>query len=235
MDTELLKKSVYETCQIMLNDSQLALLDKYTDLLLKWNEKVNLTAITDENEIIYKHFCDSLSVLKYVDINGKSLIDIGTGAGFPGVPLNIACDVNVTLLDSLNKRVTFLCSLINELGLKDIHAVHLRAEDGGSDPNYRHKYDFAVSRAVSKLNVLCEYCLPFVKKGGMFIAYKGPDIGGEIEEGNKAIAVLGGKYIKTENLNINGNGRSLVFIAKIKDTPPKYPRNAGLISKNPIM
>lgn len=219
-----------------LNSKQITEFDEYTKLLLEWNEKINLTAITDVNDIHVKHFIDCLEIAKYVK-SGEKLIDIGTGAGFPGIPLKINNEnLNVTLVDSLNKRVMFLNDVIEKLNLNGIEAIHARAEDMGKDKNYREKYDVAVSRAVASLNVLVEYLLPLVKVGGRCICMKGPNAQEEIENAQNAIKILGGKIDKIENLELpeNGGTRTIIIIKKIKNTDKKYPRKAGEPSKKPL-
>lgn len=223
---------------ISLTKDEVILYQKYIDVLLEWNAHVNLTAITDLDEIVVKHFLDSLAVLQSLPKGqGSSLLDIGTGAGFPGVPIKISGQkINVVLLDSLNKRVSFLNHLITELKLKDICAVHGRAEDFGHDENYRAKFDFVVSRAVAKLSVLAELCLPFARVGGLFVAYKGPKAEEEVMEAENSLGLLGGKVVKLEKVQLPGTEeeRVLVFIQKEMDTPGKYPRKAGIPEKRPL-
>lgn len=217
------------------------LIDKfktYKELLKEWNEKINLTAITDDDEIDIKHFLDSITVLKtgYIK-SGDTIIDIGTGGGFPGIPIKILKDdTKVVLLDSLNKRINFLNEVINELNLKNITTIHGRAEDFGKDENYREKFDIVVSRAVASLNILSEYCIPFVKVGGNFIALKGPDIKNEIEESKNALKILGGEIIDKIEIKLPSSDIThyLVVIKKIKETSKKYPRKAGKPKKNPL-
>lgn len=220
-----------------LNSEQIEKLNIYGNLLLEWNEKINLTAITNTNEVVFKHFLDSLFALKYFKFGQEAkVIDVGTGAGFPGIVLKIARpDIKLTLLDSLNKRITFLNEVINKLEFADAQAVHLRAEEGGKNPLYREKYDVATARAVASLNVLSEYCMPYVKKGGTFLSLKGPGALEEIESAKKAIKLLGGEkaeifYEKQEEIG----ERNIITIKKISQTPPKYPRNSGKISKQPL-
>lgn len=208
----------------------------YMNLLLKWNEKINLTAIVDEDEIILKHFIDSASVLKYID-NNESLIDIGTGAGFPGIPLKIMKDdLDVTLMDSLNKRITFLEEVIENLSLKNIKAIHSRAEDLARKTNYREKYDIAVSRAVANLNTLLEYMMPFVKIGGKCICMKGANIDEELSNAKNVVRELGGKIIKVDDFTLPDSDykRNIIIIQKINKINPKYPRKAGIPSKEPL-
>ena len=219
---------------IMFRKEQIEQFYEYMRLLKEWNEKINLTAITEPKEIITKHFIDSLTVLPYINENDK-VIDIGTGAGFPGIPLKIAKpELNITLLDSLNKRITFLEEVISKLGLTDIYCIHGRAEEYALEK--REFYDVAVSRAVAELPVLLEYLLPFVKVGGRCICMKGPKAIEEIEKSNKALEILGGKIEKVENIKIEGEmDRNIIIIAKIKSTPSNYPRKAGTANKKPII
>lgn len=220
-----------------LTEGQISQFSAYKDLLLEWNEKINLTAITDPFEIATKHFLDSLFGLKFLE-KSKSLIDIGTGAGFPGIPLKIARPyISLTLLDSLNKRLTFLNETVSLLGLDDVKTVHSRAEDGGLIKSpLREKFDVGVSRAVSRLNVLSEYCLPYIKVGGMFLAYKGSDNEDEINEAKNAIKLLGGEISEVYNYIIPETDitHSIIAISKIKNTPEKYPRQQGKIKKQPL-
>ena len=207
----------------------------YMELLREWNEKINLTAITDEEGILVKHFFDSCSISEFVD-NSK-IIDVGTGAGFPGLPLKIVNDtLNLTLVDSLNKRIKFLNEVKNKLGLKNVETVHGRAEDVGIDNKYREKYDFAVSRAVAELRILVEYLLPLVKVGGKVIAMKGPNIDEEVENAKKAVKLLGGEIERIESFRLGNtdNERTVIIIKKIKNTESKYPRKAGIPRKNPL-
>ncbi len=223
---------------VELNQAQLKQFMTYKDMLIEWNEKMNLTAITDDREIILKHFVDCLALCSGADMSGKKIIDVGTGAGFPGVPVKIACpDIDITLLDSLNKRILFLNELTKALGLEKTDCVHLRAEDGGNDKGLREGFDMCISRAVANLAVLCEYCLPFVRVGGMFISMKGPDVSQEVSEAEKAIRVLGGEIseIKAVSIPETDINHSLIIINKIKPTPSKYPRKAGKVKKEPIM
>lgn len=211
---------------------------EYKKMLLEWNEKINLTAITDEREIIIKHFADSLSIVSNFEIApGASVIDVGTGAGFPGIPVKLARpDISMTLVDSLNKRVKFLEEVVASLHIEGTKAVHMRAEDGGQNPAFREKFDCCISRAVANLAVLSEYCLPFVKVGGVFVSLKGPKVEEEMAEGKKALDVLGGKVKEIIPVSIPNSDikHSLVIISKIKHTPPRYPRKAGTAAKSPI-
>ncbi len=208
----------------------------YMELLLEWNEKINLTAITDENDIVLKHFVDSLTIKKYISENEK-IIDIGTGAGFPGIPLAIMNKYNeITLMDSLNKRIVFLNDVIDKLKLNNVKAIHSRAEELARNKNHREKYDVAVSRAVANLSTLVEYMLPFVRIGGKCICMKGPNIEEELKNAKKAIKELGGEVIKIENFKLpeSDNERNIVIIKKIRETSSKYPRKSGTPSKEPI-
>ncbi len=232
IDTSLLKEKA-SFFGVSLNETALERFDKYAQLLIRTNKVMNLTAITEPEEIVIKHFADSLSALKYVDLPfGASVVDVGTGAGFPGVALLIARpDLELTLLDSLNKRLVFLQNVLNELDLK-AQTVHLRAEEGGRDKLYREKYDFAFSRAVASLPVLCEYCLPFVKVGGEFVALKASSADGEIAQSENALKLLGGEIISKNTFELFGRGeRNIIRIKKISQTPTKYPRQAAKIAQ----
>lgn len=211
---------------------------KYMNMIKEWNEKINLTAITDEDEIIKKHFIDSIKCYRFTEFkNLKSIIDIGTGAGFPGIPIKIAdSSKKVMLLDSLNKRINFLNEVIGQLNLKDIDTIHSRAEDLARKVEYREKFDAAVSRAVANMSVLSELCIPYVKVGGYFIAMKGPAVEAEIEESRNAIGMLGGKIEKIIPVDIEETElkHNIVIVKKIKSTPAAYPRKAGIITKKPL-
>ncbi len=218
-------------------DEDLDRFSTYASLLVEWNEKINLTAITEEDDIVIKHFIDSLTLLPHFKKDPLSLIDVGTGAGFPGIPLKISREnLNVTLLDSLDKRIKFLNEVGQALKLKGIRAIHGRAEDMGVKPEHRERYDVAVARAVAALPVLSEYCLPFVKPGGLFIAMKGPDGEKEAAESEKAFSVLGGKLEAVEKLILphSDNERCLILVRKCRHTPPAYPRKSGKPTKAPI-
>ena len=209
---------------------------KYKDLLLEWNEKINLTAITEEDDIILKHFIDSMTILKHIDEN-SSIVDVGTGAGFPGIPIKIASpSINVTLVDSLNKRLIFLEEVIKNLNLEKIKTVHSRAEEFGQNKNHREKFDIATSRAVANLSVLVEYLLPLVKVGGKCICMKGSDIEEELQNSKDAIKTLGGQIEKVEEFTLPESDikRNIIVIKKIKQTPNKYPRKPGVPSKSPL-
>ena len=219
-----------------ITDGQLEKLEVYYELLIEWNKKLNLTRITEPEEVAIKHFEDSLSLLKYYDIpQGATLIDVGTGAGFPGIPIKIVRpDVKVTLLDSLNKRLVFLKDVCEKIDI-DVNLVHSRAEIGGINPLYREKFDVAVSRAVARLNILSEYCLPYVKIGGAFVAMKGPDMQEEIAEGKKAVSILGGKEPQVNEFCLSdGSKRTIVVVEKEKDTLNKYPRQGVKIKNKPL-
>lgn len=247
-----------EAFGICLSEEQTERFMDYYELLIEWNSFMNLTAITDFDEVILKHFVDSLAIyqasafqktlklndrISEKDDHGKmqtsksSLIDIGTGAGFPGIPLKIVFEnMQITLLDSLNKRVNFLNTVIEKLNLKNIKAVHGRAEDFARQPDYREQYDFCVSRAVANLSTLSELCIPFVKKSGYFISYKSEKVKEELSTGKKAIEILGGKIedILEYQLPDSDMNRSLLLIRKEKNTPKKYPRKAGTPAKEPL-
>lgn len=230
-------KSATSGYKAELNEYQLNQLKKYYELLAEWNKKINLTAITDKQGVAVKHFADSLALLNYVDIpQNSSVIDVGTGAGFPGIVLKIARpDINLTLLDSLQKRLTFLENVLSELSL-DATIIHSRAEEGGQNMDLRESFDFSVSRAVARLNILCEYCLPYTRLSGKFIALKGPDAENEIADAKKAIQTLGGKLknIHSFSLAHDGGERTIIEIEKISPTPDKYPRNNGKIKAKPL-
>ncbi|MBR2723980.1 MAG: 16S rRNA (guanine(527)-N(7))-methyltransferase RsmG [Ruminococcus sp.] len=232
-------QNLYDECKnIGLELSPLVLdrFEKYYKLLIEYNERMNLTAITEENEVIIKHFCDSLFLLTKCDIKyGAKIIDVGTGAGFPGIPLLIARpDIKLTLLDGLNKRLVFLSDVLQELDLT-AEIVHSRAEDGGRDKKYREKFDVATSRAVARLNVLSEYCLPYVKKDGMFLAMKGPAAAEELQASDKALKILGGEVERVEEYSLSDESkRSIIIVKKMAHTHPAYPRHNSKIKKQPL-
>ncbi|HEX3032130.1 MAG TPA: 16S rRNA (guanine(527)-N(7))-methyltransferase RsmG [Bacillota bacterium] len=240
MKEELLKALV-KGCEaegIRLAEEQLQAFAHYAEMLVDWNNRVNLTAILDPQGIALKHFVDSLLCGKYFGLEGSlRLLDVGTGAGFPGIPLKIAYPLaELTLLDSLQKRIGFLSAVVEELNLDKVVAVHGRAEDVARLVQHREQYDVVVSRAVARLTVLAEYCLPFVKIGGTFIAMKGSAVNEELEESFKALQILGGKLDKVVEyvLPLSGDSRTLVIIRKSGATPAKYPRKAGLPEKTPL-
>ena len=222
--------------KILLSEEQLSQLERYHALLVEWNEKMNLTAITDDEGVAVKHFADSLTLFNYYDIpQNARVIDVGTGAGFPGLVLKIARpDIELTLLDSLQKRLTFLDVVLQELNL-GAKLIHSRAEEGGQNLNLRESYDLAVSRAVAQLNVLSEYCLPYVRLSGRFIAFKG-SAEGELQSAKNAIGILGGKVKSVQNFDLpmNGGARTLIEIDKVRPTPDKYPRPNGKIKSKPL-
>ena len=220
---------------INISDENIEKLYKYMNILLEWNNKMNLTAITDEKDIIVKHFLDSLTILEYIKEN-STIIDIGTGAGFPGIPIAINSNAKITLVDSLNKRVNFLNEVKNQLNLENINNIHGRAEEIGKQKEHREMYDIAVSRAVAPMNILLEYLLPLVKVGGICICMKGPNVNEELEFSKKALKELGGKIKNNINIKFEDESikRNLVFIEKIKKTPNQYPRKPGTPKKEPL-
>lgn len=224
--------------ELELNETQLQQFERYYELLVEWNKVMNLTAITEYEEVYEKHFLDSLAIVKVEDINKvESIIDIGTGAGFPGIPLKIAFPhLKVVLLDSLNKRINFLNTVIEELGLENVETLHGRAEDYAKKAEYREQADLCVSRAVANLSTLSEYCLPYVKVDGKFIPYKSGEITTEADEAKKAVSILGGNVKKILKFHLPDSDitRSFVVIEKKKATPKKYPRKAGLPSREPL-
>ena len=221
---------------IDINDTQISQLDGYTGLLTEKNKVMNLTSIEGPDESAVKHLADSISVMTAADFKpGAKVIDVGTGAGFPGVPLLIMNpEINLTLLDSTGKKLAFISEALDELGV-NAETLHMRAEEAGKDSERREKYDYAVSRAVASLNVLSEYCLPLIKTGGSFIAMKGPKAEDEIREAENALNILGGKVDKIIPVGLtDGAERNLIVIKKTKSTPPKYPRPSAQISKKPL-
>lgn len=223
-----------------LTDKQKQQFKLYFKMLIEVNEHVNLTRITEEDEVYLKHFYDSVTPLftfGAVFKDGATLCDVGAGAGFPSIPLKILKPgLKVTIVDSLQKRLNFLKDLISELGLTDVELVHGRAEDVGQNKLYRERFDIVTARAVARMSVLSEYCLPLVKKGGYFVALKGPKAEDELDDGKKALEVLGGKLIKDEELTLpeSEEERTLVLVQKVKSTPKKYPRQAGTPRRKPI-
>lgn len=231
-----LLKDKAEMFHVKLDEQALERFDIYGKLLVEWNEKINLTAITDPEGITIKHFLDSLTILGYVDIpEGAKVIDVGTGAGFPGLAMLIARpDLDVTLMDSTKKRLMVIENILETMDLK-ANVVHARAEEAGQNKNYREKYDFSTARAVTNLRDLAEYCLPFVKVGGSFIPMKSAKAQEEIAEGKKAIHLLGGQIIKQDTFELLDCGeRTIINVKKISSTPAKYPRASAKIAKNPI-
>lgn len=223
---------------IKLSNHQLDQFETYYEMLVEKNKVMNLTAIAEKNEVIDKHFADSLALIKSgVSLTGQKILDIGTGAGFPGIPLKIAFpELEIVLLDSLNKRIKFLNEVIEALGLEKITAIHGRAEDFAKQKEYREQFDYVVSRAVANLTVLSEYCLPYVKVGGCFIPYKSGEIDEELNNSKKAVQILGGKIEEVVKFQLPDTdiGRSFVKIKKNKNTAKKYPRKAGLPAKEPL-
>jgi 16S rRNA (guanine527-N7)-methyltransferase len=210
---------------------------EYYRLLISWNEVINLTAITELKEVVVKHFIDSLAIVKAINPSCDRIIDVGTGAGFPGIPIKLMFPgINMVLLDSLNKRIRFLDEVISKLDLANISTVHGRAEDLGRDSLHRGQYDICVSRAVARLAVLAEYCIPFVKQGGSFVAYKSGNVEEELREAAGAVRLLGADIEKVNEFIIPGTDirRTLIVIRKTKDTPAKYPRTAGKAAREPL-
>ena len=241
MEREQKIKDRFQFAGLELTDHQAAQFVQYADLLTEWNSVMNLTGITDFDEIVEKHFLDSAAIAFLKNVSretwNRNLIDVGTGAGFPGIPLKILFpNLKVTLLDSLNKRINFLNEVIRVLDLKQIKAIHGRAEDFAKLPVQREQYELCVSRAVANLSTLTEYCLPFIRKGGWFVAYKSGEVEEELQTAAKAVKILGGTIDRTEKVLLQGSdiGRSLIFIKKVETTPKKYPRKAGVPSKQPL-
>lgn len=235
--SNVLTKKVKEL-SIVLNDKQIQQFEQYYNILVEWNKVMNLTAITEYEEVVEKHFLDSLTIVNAINMEKiETLIDVGTGAGFPGIPLKIAFPhLKVTLLDSLNKRIKFLNEVIDLLELDDIKTIHGRAEDYAKQAEYREQYDICVSRAVANLVTLSEYCLPYVKVDGLFVPYKSGEIDEELKSSEKAVSILGGKVEEVVKFQLPGTdiGRSFVKIHKIKETKKKYPRKAGMPTKEPL-
>ena len=223
---------------VTVSDEQIKQLDTYYEMMIETNKSLNLTAITEFDDVLIKHYIDSVTIVRDVDLTvEKSVIDVGTGAGFPGMVLKIIFpELNITLFDSLQKRLTFLNEVIDALNLKDIRAIHDRAEDAARKPDMRARYDFVVSRAVAALPVLSEYTLPFVKDGGYLVSYKTPEAEKEIGEAANAIRILGGGKPEVYDLALPDSDitRSFIVIKKIKSTPKAYPRKAGTAKKNPL-
>ena len=227
-----------EKLNINLTEHQKEQFDRYYEMLVEWNNVMNLTGITDYDEVNLKHFTDSLTLVRNIDMNKiDAVIDIGTGAGFPGLPIKIAFPhIHVVLLDSLNKRIKFLNAVIEELDLADVETLHGRAEDYAKRKEYREQFDLCVSRAVANLSTLSEYCIPYVKVGGAFIPYKSGEIEDELKQAKKAVKILGGNVRDVVKFQLPGTeiGRSFVEIDKLEMTKKKYPRKAGLPSKEPL-
>lgn len=237
MINKTLLKTESDKIGVILDDRAIDRLDLYAEMLIETNKTLNLTAITDPTEIVYKHFIDSLSLLTCIDFQeGAKVIDVGTGAGFPGVVLLIARpDLKMTLLDGTNKRLVFIQNVLDALNL-DADIVHMRAEIAGKDTKYREQFDIATARAVASLNVLGEYCMPFVKVGGIFAPMKSAKTDEEVKSAKGAIKLLGGRIDKINELNINNCGeRYIIITKKISQTPPKYPRASAQISKKPLL
>ncbi|MCM1188668.1 MAG: 16S rRNA (guanine(527)-N(7))-methyltransferase RsmG [bacterium] len=231
-------ESDLQQLNVSLSEAQIGQFLKYYELLTEWNEKINLTAIKEYSDVMKKHFIDSISLVKAYDVFREiSVIDVGTGAGFPGLALKIAYPgLRITLLDSLNKRIHFLDTVIYELGLSEIKTIYGRAEDCAKSNLLREKFDLCVSRAVANLSTLSEYCLPFVKVGGAFVSYKSEKLFEEMESAENAISILGGKVKEQVEFMLPDSDiyRNLVVMEKIKETPKKFPRKAGLPAKNPL-
>ncbi|MCF1684404.1 16S rRNA (guanine(527)-N(7))-methyltransferase RsmG [Tetragenococcus halophilus] len=223
---------------IELSQKQMEQFEHYYKLLIEWNQKINLTAITDKNEVYLKHFYDSVALAFSVKLDKKaSICDIGSGAGFPSIPLKIVFpELKITIVDSLNKRINFLYTLVKELGLTEVYLFHDRAENFGQDLKNRASYDYVTARAVARLDVLCELCLPLVKKNGYFYALKAAKSQEELTDAKKAIATLGGKFIEDKQIYLPNtqDERNILVIEKTKETPKKYPRKPGLPNKKPI-
>lgn len=222
--------------QITLTEKQKEQFITYYEMLVEKNKVMNLTAITEFHEVLEKHFLDSVSLIQVCDLNQKlSVLDLGTGAGFPGIPLKIVFpELQITLADSLNKRISFLKEVMEELGLEGIEAIHCRAEEFAHKKEYRESFDLCVSRAVANLSTLSEYCLPFVKVGGNFISYKSGECDEEVAASKKAVSILGGEIKNVHKFSLGDSGRSFITIEKVKKTPKTYPRKAGTPSKEPI-
>lgn len=239
MDNKALLQDCCQQMQVNLTEDMAEKFMTYMDIMLKWNETVNLTAIREEREVVLRHFADCLSIVPYLTVTeDTTIIDVGTGAGFPGLPVKIVYpEVGMTLLDSLQKRITFLEEATKKLSLTQVDCVHARAEDGGKNPLYREQFDYCVSRAVANLAVLAEYCLPFVKVGGALVALKGPEITEELANAAGALEKLGGKVSKVVEITIPHTDlvHTLVFIEKVASTPMVYPRKAGKVGKKPLV
>ena len=238
MDFYNIMKTAADEVNIEFNEDMYNKFIEYMRLVQEWNQKINLTAITEDEDFIKKHFIDCIKAFKSPELkNAKTVIDVGTGAGFPGMPIAILReDIEVTLLDSLNKRINFLDLVVRELGLKNVTTIHSRAEDGARNKNLRESFDIATSRAVANMAVLSEFCLPYVKISGYFVALKGPAIEEELENSKKALSVLGGKLLRVDETIIEDTdlNHNIVVVEKIKECPKTYPRKAGTVTKKPI-
>lgn len=221
---------------IKLTDRQIEQFNLYYELLIGKNKVMNLTAITEYTDVVKKHFLDSVMIYRSLDMMKiKTLCDVGTGAGFPGIPIKITYPhLHLTLVDSVGKRVAFLAEVVDKLGLENVETIHSRTEDLASNPKYREKFDLVTARAVASMNVLSEYCIPYAKINGYFAAYKSGNIKEELQTAQNAIKVLGGKVEKTDIFELYDMGRSIVLIKKVKNTPKMYPRKAGTPTKNPL-
>lgn len=237
MDYQILEQKLGEL-GIKQDQNQLERFHKFYQLLIEWNKVMNLTGITEYEDVVEKHFVDSLSIIKAIDLSGiHTVIDVGTGAGFPGIPLKIAFPhLRVVLLDSLNKRIKFLDEVISQLGLTEIRTIHGRAEEYARKEEYREQFDLCVSRAVSNLSTLSEYCLPYIQVGGIFVPYKSGEIDDEVEQSKKAVRILGGNIKEVMKFELPGTDihRSFVLIHKEQHTQKKYPRKAGIPAKEPL-
>ncbi len=227
-------EELFKNYDIFLTEKQLEKFEKYKKILLFWNEKFNLTAIKEDNEIVLKHFVDSVKYFNIYDVD-KKIIDVGSGAGFPSIPIKIIReDLDITMVESTLKKCNFLKECIKELDLKGIRVVNARCEDLAKEESYREKFDYGTARAVARLNTLCEYVLPFVKINGKFVSYKGKDAKEELEEAKNAINVLGGEYLKTLTFNLQDAERNIIIINKVKNTDKKYPRGKGKERSKPL-
>lgn len=237
MDYQILEQKLGEL-GIKQDQNQLERFHKFYQLLIEWNKVMNLTGITEYEDVVEKHFVDSLSIIKAIDLSGiHTVIDVGTGAGFPGIPLKIAFPhLRVVLLDSLNKRIKFLDEVISQLGLTEIRTIHGRAEEYARKEEYREQFDLCVSRAVANLSTLSEYCLPYIQVGGIFVPYKSGEIDDEVEQSKKAVRILGGNIKDVMKFELPGTDihRSFVLIHKEQHTQKKYPRKAGIPAKEPL-
>ena len=240
MDFDVFFNKLVKECaslNVCISEGQAKSFFKYMNLLIEWNEKMNLTTIVEPDDIIIKHFIDSLTISKFID-RGAKVADIGTGAGFPGLPISLVHeDCEFSLVDSLNKRIVFLQEVINNIGIKNVSTIHSRAEDFGKDKNFRESYDIVVSRAVASLNVLVEYMLPVLKMGGFCICMKAFNIDEEVKNAKKACELLGGSIDFIDEVTLPNTDiiRKNIVVRKIKDTPNRFPRKAGIPSKEPLV